>query len=384
MTRARMLYAVIALALLALAGFGVWMASLPGTPSALTATPVPQAEVDALLTTLEPRRARPVIAVPGLNAGTETTDYLLPASILRRADVAEVRLLAAAPGPVQLYPALRVQPDATFAGFDAAYPGGADYVIVPAMRVDDDPAILDWLRQQARKGATIIGVCAGAKVVAAAGLLNGRRATTHWYYLDTLLSRSPTIQYVPDRRMVADRGVVTTTGITASVPTALAMVQAIAGSGRADALARELGVLPWDARHASGAFQLTRPFATTVLKNRLSLWRRESLGLRLTPGMDELALAFAADIWSRTYLSRVQSYAKTTDPVPTRGGIRVIPDLAAPDWPQQSRITLPKGPPLQALDRALEAVLARYDKATADIVAMQLEYPRWDSDLLSR
>ncbi|CFE04153.1 transcriptional regulator [Bordetella pertussis] len=55
------------------------------------------------------------------------------------------------------------------------------------MSRDDDPAVLAWLREQARKGAIIIGVCAGAKVVAAAGLLDGKRATTHWYYLKELL-----------------------------------------------------------------------------------------------------------------------------------------------------------------------------------------------------
>jgi transcriptional regulator GlxA family with amidase domain len=54
------------------------------------------------------------------------------------------------------------------------------------MSRDDDPAVVEWLGSQADKDALIIGVCAGAKVVAAAGLLDGKRATTHWYYLDEL------------------------------------------------------------------------------------------------------------------------------------------------------------------------------------------------------
>jgi transcriptional regulator GlxA family with amidase domain len=112
---------------------------------------------------------------------------------------------------VQLYPALQVEPDATIAYFDAAHPAGADYVIVPAMSRDDDPAVIGWLQEQSRKGARIIGICAGAKVVGAAGLLDGRRATTHWYYLAQMLKRSPSIDYAPDRRMVADGDVVTTT-----------------------------------------------------------------------------------------------------------------------------------------------------------------------------
>ena len=84
---------------------------------------------------------------------------------------------------MKLYPALTVEPDTTVAEFDARHPDGADYVIVPAMSRDDDPAALQWIKAQSAKGATVIGVCAGAKVVAEAGLLDNKRGTTHWYLL---------------------------------------------------------------------------------------------------------------------------------------------------------------------------------------------------------
>ena len=97
------------------------------------------------------------------------------------------------------------------------------------MSRDDDPAVLAWIQGQAGKGAIIIGICAGAKVVAAARLLDGRRATTHWYFLREMLRRNPAIDYVPNRRMVVDQGVATTTGITASMPMMLTLIEAIAG-----------------------------------------------------------------------------------------------------------------------------------------------------------
>lgn len=85
-------------------------------------------EAGATLAALKPpKRRRPQIA-------TETTDYLTPYGILRRSDVADVALLATESGPVKLYPALKVKPQATVAEFDAKYPDGADYVIVPAMK----------------------------------------------------------------------------------------------------------------------------------------------------------------------------------------------------------------------------------------------------------
>src|SRR5690606_15168494 len=155
------------------------------------------------------KRQRPVVAIIGINDATETTDYLMPYGVLQRADVADVVALATEPGPVKLYPALTVEPQATVAAFDAQHPDGADYVIVPAMSRDDDPAALAWIRSQAEKGAIVIGVCAGAKVVGAAGLLDGEPATTHWFFVNALRDRHPAVNYVANRRMVVGQGVVT-------------------------------------------------------------------------------------------------------------------------------------------------------------------------------
>ena len=145
---------------------GAWILSLPPAPAAGAAPPIAKEEADATIAALKPpKRQRPLIAIIGINDATETTDYLMPYGILRRADVADVVALATEPGPVTLYPALKVEPQATVADFDARHPEGADYVIVPAMSRDDDPAVLQWIKSQAAKGAIIIGVCAGAKVV---------------------------------------------------------------------------------------------------------------------------------------------------------------------------------------------------------------------------
>jgi transcriptional regulator GlxA family with amidase domain len=358
--------------------FGVWLLSLPSATPVAEAPPLAMDESDAILSGLKaPKRERPLIAVIGINDATETTDYLMPYGILRRSGVADVMLLATAPGPVKLYPALTVQPHATVAEFDAQHPEGADHVIVPAMSRDDDPAVLAWLNQQAAKGATIIGVCAGAKIVGAAGLLDGKRATTHWYYVDELREEHPSIRYVPDRRIVMDRGVATTTGVTASIPIALTVIEAIAGREKAEGVAREIGLANWDARHNSDAFQFTRPFAVTAFVNAVTFWRRERLGIELAPGVDEVSLALVADAWSRTNRSHAVTFASRDGTLESRNGIQIIPDRVTSNWPADDRLpAIGNRQPALALDEALDAIHARYGAGTAYFVAMQLEYPK--------
>jgi putative intracellular protease/amidase len=245
------------------------------------------------------------------------------------------------------------------------------------MTRDDDPKALDWIRNQAAKGAIIIGVCAGAKIVGEAGLLDGKRATTHWYSVDDLTRAHPTIRYVADRRFVVDQGIATTTGITASMPMTLTLIEAIAGRDRARAVAGDLGLADWDARHSSDAFRFARPFAVTALGNMLAFWKREQLGLELAPQIDEVSLALIADAWSRTYRSRALTIAKSPDAQETSSGIRILPDQVASDWPAERLLpAIGGGRPAQELEKVLDAIAVRYGEATADFVAIQLEYQR--------
>jgi putative intracellular protease/amidase len=356
--------------------FGGWIVTRPAITSVAEAPPIAQEEIDATLAALKPpKRQRPLIAVIGINDATETTDYVMPTGILRRADVADVLLVATGPGRVQLYPALTVEPDTTTAEFDSDHPDGADYVIVPAMSRDDDPAALQWIKDQSAKGAIVIGVCVGAKVVAAAGLLDNKRGTSHWFVVKELRKKHASMQYVPNRRLVANQGVVTTTGITASIPMSLTLIEAIAGRDKAESVAREIGIDRWDARHASDAFKLTRPFALTVMGNTLAFWNREQLGMEVSPGIDEVSLALAADAWSRTFRSRAVTFADSPGVISTRNGIRIVPDES--QRPEGDVVSaFGDRAPAQALDETLAGIESRYGAGTRYVVAMQLEYPQ--------
>jgi putative intracellular protease/amidase len=357
---------------------GAWIVSLPAAPSAAAPPAIAQDERDATIAALKPpKRQRPLIAIIGINNATETTDYLMPYGILKRADVAEVVTLATAPGPVTLYPTLKVEPHATIAEFDAQHPDGADYVIVPAMSRDDDPVALQWIRRQSAKKAIIIGVCVGAKVVGEAGLLHGKRATTHWYSVKELRGKHPTMRYIEDRRLVVDDGVATTTGISASMPMSLTLIEAVAGRDKARAVGREIGLAEWDTRHESDEFRFTRPFALTAIGNTAAFWAHERLGIELEEGIDEVSLALVTDAWSRTYRSQAVTFASTAGARQSRNGLRILPDEVAANWPAERLLpSVGNRKPAEALDDTLEEITTRYGTRTTDFVAMQLEYPR--------
>ncbi|KJJ97182.1 transcriptional regulator [Pseudomonas sp. 21] len=335
----------------------------------LLCTHAAQADNEALAP-YHPRfgRERPVIAVVAQNRMTELTDYVVPLGVLRRSGAAQVLALATEPGPVQLMPALRLQPQATLEEFAQRFPQGADYLIVPAVHDSQDPVLLAFIQAQAAQGATIVGVCDGVLVLGNAGLLHGRHATGHWYSRKQRLEDYPDAHWEENRRYVADGKVITTSGVTAALPLSLALVQAIAGKARAATLAREFGVQDWSPRHDSQRFSLGASGYLTAAGNYLALWNHEVFSVPLEPGFDEVSLALTADAWARTFRSEVRGSAAHS--VSSAGGLLFLPDAPGdhPVLPGRGATAIP------ALDSTLDAIARRYGESTRRLVAAQLEY----------
>ncbi len=360
---------------------GVYL-SYPGDGDRFAAPrPVTAEEAAHTLAALKPpKRARPVVAVVGANEGSETTDYLIPYGVLKRSGVAHVVSLGVRPGPVMLMPALTIVPEATVGEFDARFPDGADYVVVPALHNANNPAMIAWIKAQSSKGATIVGICAGAWVLANAGLLDGRDATTIWASIDELRAKHPTMRYVPNRRYVADRGVVTTTGVSASLTVSLALVEAIAGHERAATLAHEIGAPGWNAEHASGAFRVRRSDIRAMVPVLLGLGRHETVGIRVFAGVDEVSLALTADAYMTTNLTQVLALADNTEPVVTAQGIRLVPDgVRGRARVDVMAADVSRDTPVAAFERAFADIGARYGRDYASLSHLALEYPESDA-----
>ncbi len=105
---------------------------------------------------------------------------------------------------------------------------------------EDHAPLVPWLRRYRSRVATLVSICTGAFALAEAGVLDGRQATTHWMYLNTLRARFPKVHVVDEGIYVHDRGVWTSAGVTAGVDLALALVEQHHGHALARRVAKRM------------------------------------------------------------------------------------------------------------------------------------------------
>jgi transcriptional regulator GlxA family with amidase domain len=121
-----------------------------------------------------------------------------------------------------------------------------DTLIVPGgwgvHRISEDAATLAWVRERSALARRTASVCSGAFILAAAGLLDGRRVVTHWQSCDDLKHRFPSVKLDPDPIFIRDGNIWTSAGVTSGIDLALALVEADLGREPALRVARQLVV----------------------------------------------------------------------------------------------------------------------------------------------
>lgn len=321
-----------------------------------------------------------MVAIIGENSGTELTDFVIPYGVLMQLGNAEVVTAATKPGLLKMAPTLQIRPKADIHEFDAHFPDGADYVIVPAVVKSDDPALLAWVAEQGAKGATIVSVCDGALVVANSGLMKGHRATAHGATEELRKEKYPDTHWVKNIRYVADGKIVSSAGISAAIPTSLALVEAIAGHDRAAALAKELGVADWSTDHNSDVFQPHFGVNLAAHATRYTnAWfhSAQSIGVPVAQGVDDITLALAADAYSRTGRSRAYALSASSEPLQARHGLTLVPDrvIGGQNPPDRVLPDFDATPSMQMFDKLLVGIADSYGRSTAYRVALDFEYP---------
>lgn len=148
-------------------------------------------------------------------------------------------IVSAVEGPLLASNGMRITPDATLRtsspDIDTLLIAGSSSVKL----IEEDPTIREWLHRYARTVRRLASVCSGAMLLANAGLLDGKRVTTHWNETTRLSERFPAVHVEPDQIFVKDGNLYTSAGVTAGLDLALAMVEEDFGRPLALKVARE-------------------------------------------------------------------------------------------------------------------------------------------------
>ncbi|MFG2141261.1 GlxA family transcriptional regulator [Streptomyces sp. NPDC048650] len=176
--------------------------------------------------------------------GLQSLDVTGPVEVFSGADAGapgsyRIRTASLDGGPVRTSSGLTLTPDLALTDAPAPHtllvPGGNG-------TRSPDPRLIDWLRTHAPRARRKVSVCSGAFLLAEAGLLDGRRATTHWAVCDVLARRFPAVRVDPEPIYVRDGDIVTSAGVTAGIDLALALVEEDLGRDLALTVARHLVV----------------------------------------------------------------------------------------------------------------------------------------------
>jgi transcriptional regulator GlxA family with amidase domain len=192
--------------------------------------------------------------------------------------------------------------------FDTLMVGGS--AVVGALT----PGVIKFLRQALGRSRRLASTCAGAFVLAEAGLLDGRRATTHWHRARELQARFPKVEVEEDRIFIIDGPVWTSAGMTAGIDLALAMVEQDLGADVARAVARQLVVYH---RRAGGQSQFSALLELEPKSDRIQsalAYAKRNLDKPLTVGQLAEAAHLSPRQFSRAFRAETgQSPAKAVE-----------------------------------------------------------------------
>lgn len=208
-------------------------------------------------------------------------------------------------GPIHAAGGIRVQVRRGLRAFDEA-----GTIMIPGWKIDEPvpPALIRALRRAHSDGARSVSICSGVFVLAATGLLDGKRVTAHWRHTDRLIARYPNLHIEPDVLYVDEGSILTSAGSTAGIDLGLHIIRLDYGAEIANEIARRLVMAP---HRDGGQAQYVRDSGRSPLEGGLApvlAWAQENLAKPLS--VEDLAMK--ARMSPRTFARRFREQTGTT------------------------------------------------------------------------
>jgi len=343
---------------------------------------------------------RPVAVILLSNRGTEAADVLLPYAVLQASEAFEVVTVAPERRISPLTGGLDVLPDYSFESWAEIHPEAADFLVVPFFLDAQSEVLIEWIRARVDQGTPLVSISEAARTLAAAGLLEGQRSTTHFWSMSSLARNYPNTRWVAGTRYLEEEGLISTAGVTAALEGTLAAVRRFGGLP-AETRAREnLGIESLPKEWPMPVISLTE--IGILLLNGCFLTSATPMAIAVPEGADDLHLAALLETYPRSLTAEVATVGDRDKLIRSRAGLPLMVRADESVFPTMSRIVVPGGmgsagyvdgllktPPApdvvvssmvgvssgEGLAWALEDLARVEDQATATLVGDMIEAP---------
>lgn len=286
--------------------------------------------------------AKPTVAIIASNNGTEITDLLAPYEVFAASGAFNVYTVA----PKReftpfMWGGVDIMPHYSFAELDQLLGRNPDVVVIPFIKDYENQEIRQWIRTHAGPETMTVSICGGALVLAATGLVDDGKVTTHQGVFPLFAKQFPQIGVVKGVRYTDNGNTITSAGITAGIDASLHVVRKLAGKAVAVATAQKLNY-PYVQFLDDPTYQppARGRLAVTDL-NAGFVWFKKEFGVYLYEGVGEIDLTAVLDTYGRTYTARTVTFAATRKIIRSRHGLYLIPRWTMADVKGISRVIVP-------------------------------------------
>lgn len=336
---------------------------------------------------------KPTAIVLMSRQGTEVTDLMVPYQLLKMSDLFNVYTVAAEKKPIGVNGGIDLLPELSIQDLGLLLKDAPDVVVVPAVHDPGNQELITWIRHWYSADAHILSICEGARLVAASGILDGKKATSHFFALEDLGDQFSKVDWKSGIRYITDERITSSAGVTAAYDATMALIREFGNSELVNSIAADIS---YDSRVANNV-EFDGADFLKALGNIVSPWGRTNQAIWVTDGIDESVLSAALDSYPRTLEIDQVTVADSRRIIRTKHGLQLIPRLSLNDLPEVDRI-LALSPEdaekfkLQSFDRdskvytltaqgkfgfsrVLNDIGHRYGELSKQLVAKQLEYP---------
>jgi transcriptional regulator GlxA family with amidase domain len=303
--------------------------------------------------------AKPTVAIIASNQGTEISDFLAPYAVFATAEAFNV--YAVAPERTFtpfMWGGLDIMPHYSFAELDQLVGKAPDVIVIPFFKDPENPAIVQWIRNHAGAGTLVVSICGGARTLAATGLVDEAKMTTHQSYFSVIEKTYPQIELVRNMRYIDNGNTITSSGITGGIDASLYALQKLLGKQAAREVAAKLNY-PHTRFLDNPLYNVPTLGSAGFLQvlNAAFHWNKDEIGVYLFEGIGELDLTAALDTYGSTFTARASTFAPVREVIRSRHGLYLVPRADFTSAEDFDRIIIPGdlSVPVQELEQWLQS-----------------------------